>query len=119
MLSVSLSYILDYSAEDKAKELATHHHQQAIWHTSQELKDTRNRLPGNGDSLVACLILLGHTEVSSLDSVMIRSTLLTFSLTDSRLGPEPRQHEVYTEGASKMVPGSESGRTSAWAIGSS
>ncbi|KAK0659141.1 fungal-specific transcription factor domain-containing protein [Cercophora samala] len=65
ILSVALSYALDYtvSTKEEWKQLATHHYQEAVRHTTQELKNIRNLSPGNGDSLIACLILLGHTEI--------------------------------------------------------
>ncbi|KAK4171058.1 fungal-specific transcription factor domain-containing protein [Triangularia setosa] len=63
MLSVSLSYILDYTTKQGWRQLATHHYQQAVRHVSQELRSPKNYSPGNGDTLIASLILLGHTEI--------------------------------------------------------
>lgn len=65
MLVVASSYVLDYRTYDELRVRANYHYQRAVTLVGEELRKPWNRTPGAGEALLAALILLYHTQVSS------------------------------------------------------
>ena len=65
LLSLAATYLMDYSADAQLKARANLHHRHTIRLLGRDLQKLENYDIGQGDAVVAALMLLSHNEVRS------------------------------------------------------
>jgi hypothetical protein len=63
ILSLSITYVMDYKANPDFEHTARDHHMKAVQLLGQELRTMENYKPGKEEAVVAALCLLTHNEV--------------------------------------------------------
>lgn len=66
ILAVAASYVLDWYFNAEIEQRANYHFAKALALLNDELKNCDFHIPGNGETLVASIILFCHIEVSPL-----------------------------------------------------